>query len=194
MDFSIRKGVLQKCYGISENIIIPEGVRVIRNMAFNDIDISSVVIPKTVETIEFRAFCHCLYLSNVTFQNSKTSIHEQSFFRCRELKDIYIEDLSVTVHSIPDFQMVVGGFIPRILKEYVSDKDEISLNYIRRYFYLFMKTAIEQNDIEAVQKFTEVDGLFTPENIKTYLHQCIDNDKTEILMILLDCKANLPKS
>ena len=77
-----------------------------------------------------------------------------------------------------------------ILEDYKETKNKKFLAHIKEYFEKFMDSAIAQNDIEAVQKFAQEDGLFTAENIDEYLHKCIDKKKNQILMILLDYKEN----
>lgn len=142
----------------------------------------------------------------VAFPNSlKEAIEEQDI----ETVELFTGDNFITPKDIQEFLHlcidkeaydILGLFLeymktnPYILMNYKEKGSEESLDYIKEHFPDFMTLVIENNDTEAVQKFTEVDGLFTPENIKTYLHQCINKDRTEILMILMDYKANLPKS
>ena len=80
--------------------------------------------------------------------------------------------------------------IPYILMDYKENKSPKSLAFIKANFAQFMNLAIEQNDTTAVQAFAEAGCLLTLENINGYLYQCIDKSRNEILMILLDYKAN----
>ena len=77
-----------------------------------------------------------------------------------------------------------------ILEDYKLTKHPKYVAYIKEHFETFMNNAIEQNDIKAVQVFTEAGEFFTPENIEVFMHTCLSKKKRDMLMILLDYQAN----
>jgi len=102
-DFIIENGVLKKYIGNDRNVVIPEGVVSISESgvwnakgAFSDcVNLTSVIIPEGVTSIEMDSFSNCRSLISVTIPKSVTRIGEFAFFRCVKLIDIPIPD-SVT--------------------------------------------------------------------------------------------------
>ena len=52
------------------------------------------IIPASVRKIAPYAFCSCTYLTSVTIPNSVTSIDDGAFYRCPNLKKVYVEDIN----------------------------------------------------------------------------------------------------
>lgn len=71
---------------------IPEGVDVITRSAFANSNLSRVVIPSSVTTIEAEAFANCLNLSSVVFSNptakGSLTIGDRAFMNCFSLATI----------------------------------------------------------------------------------------------------------
>lgn len=68
---------------------IPDGVKVIKEDAFNGCQISEVIIPPTVEVIDTSAFCFCYSLEKVTFeQNSNLREIKGCCFSNTEIKEL----------------------------------------------------------------------------------------------------------
>lgn len=79
--------------GTLNDLIIPEGVTMLRNYAFyENIGLLSVTIPDSVVGAGFCAFANCLYLENVTIGNGLTDINENMFGTCKALKSVTIGD------------------------------------------------------------------------------------------------------
>ena len=82
-DFNIENGVLVKYTGRSQEVVVPNGVTSIGEMAFsNNTSITSVVIPEGVTSIESRAFSTCWNLANVTLPKTLTNIESNAFYGC----------------------------------------------------------------------------------------------------------------
>lgn len=66
-------GVLMRYQGSSENIVVPEGVKVIGKLAFNKVRagvrwcrmIKSITLPQSLESIEKKSFLECTNLERV---------------------------------------------------------------------------------------------------------------------------------
>ena len=95
-DFKIKKGVLIKYLGNSEDVVIPEGVTEIGNEAFRScFYLESIEIPNGVTTIGNEAFTLCDSLRFIHIPNSVTSIGDGAFSWCESLQSVKIPD-SVT--------------------------------------------------------------------------------------------------
>ena len=98
-DFIIENGVLTKYVGPGGEVVIPEGVTLIANVAFNPFldgiaskhmegrkNVKSVVIPEGVTQIGERAFASCEKLSKVTVPQTLTRVGDAAFQRTPWLK------------------------------------------------------------------------------------------------------------
>lgn len=80
-------------------IVIPEElggypVTTIGENSFAANDITSVVIPDSVTTIENGAFYNCGYLNTITFGKNVTSVGNSAFQGCEELKTVHGYDIT----------------------------------------------------------------------------------------------------
>ncbi len=69
----------------SENNVIPA-------YAFEGSKISSIVLPKTIEAINYKAFSDCHSLKSVTFNNGLKTIGDEAFFQCRSLTEVSLPE------------------------------------------------------------------------------------------------------
>ena len=98
-DFVIRGGVLEKYNGASVNVVIPDGVIVIKGGnvrghfnegAFAELRIRSVRIPESVIKIESLAFVSCENLTDIFLSNNINYIGDGAFSGCKSLVKIII--------------------------------------------------------------------------------------------------------
>ena len=83
-------------HGVNGDVVIPDGVEVIRWDAFNRLsNLTSVTIPSSVTNIEGCAFYMCTGLKSVELPASVANIASRTFYGCTGLKDVYMSD-SVT--------------------------------------------------------------------------------------------------
>lgn len=115
-NFEIKKGILKKYNGNEDNIIVPDGVTSIYDLAFMrssivTIDIpngvtsigeaafqsckklKSIILPNTLTNIDVSAFAYCINLTTITIPKSVTYIGAEAFRDCRKLESVYFEDL-----------------------------------------------------------------------------------------------------
>lgn len=82
-----------------KSIVIPEGVTLIGEAAFVNSGLVEVMISKTVESIDERAFSYCASLERVNFcydgessESHLTSILKRAFYQCKALQDVRLPD------------------------------------------------------------------------------------------------------
>ena len=89
-------------------VVIPEGVKEIKNFAFyNCTVLTSILIPNSVTSIGDCAFYYCTGLTSITIPNSVTSIGERAFWGCLRLTSITIHN-SVTSIGAAAFANCTG--------------------------------------------------------------------------------------
>ena len=92
-DFVIRAGILERYNGAMSDVVIPNIVTSIGEMAFDNCKgMKSVSIPGSVTSIGRLAFHGCIGLTNVTIPGSVTSIGLAAFLGCTELTSVTISD------------------------------------------------------------------------------------------------------
>ena len=100
-DFVIENGVLTKYNGPGGDVIIPDGVKEIRQFGFAYCNtLTHVVIPNGVMKIGYNAFGSCENLLGVTFPNSVTHIDQYAFSGCKSLAQV----------TLPDSVTIIGGY------------------------------------------------------------------------------------
>lgn len=116
-DFKIENGILTKYYGSDENLLIPDGVKIIGEDCFEEYKfIKSVTVPESVveiqsyafsrctalktlnfapkgglEVIGEKAFCEC-GIEELVFPPSLRQIHDSAFFSLEKLKKLILND------------------------------------------------------------------------------------------------------
>ena len=75
------------------NLVIPEGVTIIRQYAFFGFtNIESITFPSTLTSIEYKAFGDCDGIKNLTIPSYVSHIGGCAFFSCGNLSSLTIED------------------------------------------------------------------------------------------------------
>ena len=82
-------GIFAECK-FSGEVMIPEGIDCIPTYAFNQSLISSIILPKSIKKICYRAFYDCPRLENVVFSEGLVSIKSKAFYDCRQLNEIVL--------------------------------------------------------------------------------------------------------
>lgn len=124
-DFYVRGSVLIKYAGPGGDVVIPEQVRVIGEMAFAHSPVSSVLIPESVSKIGWRAFYMCHKLRDVTIPGSVKDL-EAAFYCCFSLKTVRISEgvERIGENAFQGCRALTSVFIPKSVKTiscYVCD-------------------------------------------------------------------------
>lgn len=99
-DFVIENGVLKKYVGSGGDVVIPEGVTAIGELAFRDCkDVVTVHMPNSVTTINRSAFIMCSNLKSVTLSNNLVTIGNSAFSYCKNLSDISIPKSVTSINT-----------------------------------------------------------------------------------------------
>lgn len=107
-DFVISDGVLTKYTGSGGQVVIPQGVTTIGEMAFfGRSDVTGVTFPEGLTGLEYAAFFGCTGLTEVTLPGSVTHIGKSAFILCSGLSTVTIPD-GVTEIGNSAFQACTG--------------------------------------------------------------------------------------
>lgn len=88
---TIEDGVLTKCKEDAVNVVIPEGVTEIGDLAFQECEsLKSVEIPSSVKKIGWHSFYGCKSLEGVVIPDSVTELITGAFKDCTSLKSVLI--------------------------------------------------------------------------------------------------------
>lgn len=91
--FIIKNGKLIKYEGLEQDVVIPDGVKVIgkrafENTALNYKRLTSITIPNSVEVIEEFAFKSCYNLEKIDIPDTVKSVGENAFRSCTKLSEV----------------------------------------------------------------------------------------------------------
>ena len=95
---TIVNGAVTKCDPNVTNVVIPNGVTSIEDAAFEGcFNLKTVTIPNGVTFIGYRAFAYCKSLESVTIPNGVTTIEDDTFRYCENImihcyKNSYAEE------------------------------------------------------------------------------------------------------
>jgi hypothetical protein len=118
-DFVIENGVLIKYQGPGGDVVIPDGVTRIDDMAFTGCtSLTSVVIPEGVTSIGDEAFSHCRSLTSVVIPEGVTSIGKQAFWDCSSLTNVVIPEgvTSIGDSTFSNCKSLTSVVIPESVK------------------------------------------------------------------------------
>src|SRR5690554_1156247 len=87
-------------YGYDRHVVIPDGVTVIGEWAFDgSYFLESIHIPESVTTIEMGAFYECSSLRSLLIPKSVTLIEDGAFFECYSLSEITVDPANPKYYS-----------------------------------------------------------------------------------------------
>lgn len=161
---------------VSGEIVVKSGTKIIFDGAFiNNVNITKVTIPSSVENIGQRAFEGCVGLQTVVFENNTllTEIKQYTFFDCVLLKSINLEACSnlekfgnFAFANIANKNMLNTFAIPSTIAEFGE----------RVFSGANIKEFVVDADNEV---FTSVDGVIYNKNISTlYFYPKLKEDVT----------------
>lgn len=123
---------------LPKRVKIPEtynGKNIIGVSGFSDTKIESIIIPSTVEYIDFDAFQRCYELSEVVFSEGLKTIKSSAFARCYALVDITLPNSLEVIEESAFYEtgyyrdnnnfvngaMYIGNHLIKVLKSYSGE-------------------------------------------------------------------------
>lgn len=217
MDFKIKKGVLIKYCGMSEEVTIPDGVTSIGWAAFTEFDewedymrqfitfvpewrededevswngssVTSVTIPDSVTSIEADAFRTCTSLTSVTLPNSVTSIGEEVLSCCTSLTECTICGMTF---SLKNTEYDIDYAIDKIkawCKFYSEPEEKSIFLYIEEDLTEMFNFLIDLDNTEIIQKVLDTGKCITTGNIDSFINYAIDHKKLHVQLTLMNYK------
>lgn len=115
--------------GTGVSVRVPDGVKTIGERAFMLSDVSEVVLPEGVETVESDAFALMVRLKKVVLPSTLKTIGEGAFGGCVALKEIYIpksvENIGANAFGqCGKLKIFLEGEIQKGFVEYTEEKVE----------------------------------------------------------------------
>lgn len=135
--------------------VFPDGIKCIGNLSFYLCEISEVLIPESVEIIDYHAFDRCLQLERVRFaENSRLKRIHQSAFRETSLEYIFIPERA---ENTPDGDVYVepGFCYQDIVGNIVIEDNEVDISN----WWLSETVKIHCNPESAAWKYAEENGI-----------------------------------
>lgn len=83
----------------AEAYVVPEGVQSIAGYAFEDSQLVSVKLPRTLKSIGNYAFSHCTELTEIVIPDGTLSIGSSAFRNCEAMKSAFIPDSATDLGS-----------------------------------------------------------------------------------------------
>ena len=102
----VEDGVLVSCLLDDERIVLPEGIRVIKESAFkNNRNVKSITLPNGVTEIQYKAFYHVPSLTHVFIPKTVTKIADDAFYNGISYATLSPDDLYFGCLSLVDIEV-----------------------------------------------------------------------------------------
>ena len=198
-EFLIKRNVLIKYNGSAQDVVIPDGVKTIKQQAFFlNFNPRSITIPDGVKTIEMSAICDCPNLLKVTIPQSVTTIGATPFEGCWRLTEI----TNYSRVCVDEPVVIVSPNIP--IDKYVKNKENACKGYLlhqdlfaeeiaesyRKYASRQMKKllpfVLENDCVSALRMYANM-GKITPDNYSSlFLNPAKEADAQKCIAFLLE--------
>lgn len=100
----IQDGVLMKYNGMSENVIVPKGIKALNDSAFLRCKtIRRIDLPDGITRIGNYAFRGCTALEHISIPNSVTQIGKSAFWECYNLNDVQAPTIFCDVNVVNNY-------------------------------------------------------------------------------------------
>lgn len=126
-DFKISKRKLEAYNGLAENVVVPEGVAIIGERAFENAPVKSVQLPDSVLIIEKGAFSGCKNLAALNLPSGIQKIGDGAFTGCGSLTAL---DLPSGLSMIGCHAFAGAGLVKIELPESVTELERGSLSHM----------------------------------------------------------------
>lgn len=170
----------------SEYIFVPDGITLIDNYIFEDIDAIGISLPNTLEIIGKHAFYNCDEIKYIDIPDSVNTIDENAFEGCASLKSVklpskikllanemFYDCISLDKVDIPDSVEIIGtrAFESCILLKNIKlPKNLVTIGVGAFEQCENLKNVIFPENLEVISEFafvccTELDNVILPDSV-----------------------------
>ena len=136
-----------------ESIVIGESVATIGSHVFSGSALKTVVIPDSVTSIGYEAFCDCKSLSVVKFGNSLKTIDSGAFNDCDSLLSIEIPDSVETINSSSSYDSGAFSYCDNLQEIIIGD----GVKEVESYSFIYgnkISTVIIGSSVEKIGNYS----------------------------------------
>lgn len=165
-------------------IVLPEGLKVIREEAFGESGLTEVRIPERTELICEKAFFSCEELARIEVPSARTVIGPDAFGFCPKLLEGYAA-CGYPENANPPEELLFTLLWCSCPERHTEETSARAKAFIRKNENLIMERIFKSGNTAAMSGLAR-QHLLRPENISRYVETANANRQTELVVLLLD--------
>ena len=130
-------------------VVIPDGIKMMTEYAFEHSELTSVVIPESIDLIPFAAFSSCMELKSVTIPASVETLDTNAFAGCENLSEVTIPA------TVKHFGYTVFADCEPTIKGYTGSAAE---TYAKENNLTFVAIGTPENEEKPITGDANIDG------------------------------------
>ena len=155
-----------------EDLIIPEGIEVIFDYAFYELDsVNNLTLPKSLKTIGRSAFSDCKKINSVTVLGN-TAIGDYAFARCYELTELNLSGESITIGN---GAFHACGFVNLIIPDNITEMGKSAFISCTNLKSVILGSGLTNIPEAAFRFCTKLTTVVIPEEVEAIGDQAFDS-------------------
>ena len=188
-DCVIEHNILKEYIGTNENVIIPDGVQIIKLFALSGSTIKSLTIPASVSHIVNSVFEYCYSLTELTILGKTVETSWQTFVGCQNLKTLAAPGVSWEVLKEARLLLPAAMGYLRNPEKYTEPNAAAYQKYIVAQRRKVLPRVISEDIVCGLEIYAQL-GKITAKNVdEEYMQPAIGANATQCIAFLLDWKG-----